>query len=264
MKQLSPPPSLRRRNAQAECASPVHGVLPLPIGGAICRTGGRLFRLLMLAALGCGPVVGDELPLDWFDDPVEPAVPQVGAGELAFLTSAPGGRVLHSDNRLTIGAHSLEDGWVALEQCYRGLDPVPDAEIEYAYKAMRGLRLLSWTGIGVARAHASSVELQEISEAVQLCVAAEVRIFSRGDDGVYRLRNGPFHRRFLDGFFPMRVTLEVHFPADHLHLLSVSPAAQAGFRVERSSGRFDIDALFAGSLTIEARFAPASPLRPGD
>jgi hypothetical protein len=191
----------------------------------------------------------------WFDEPEPPAVPQAAPGELLFFTSPPATLVLQSLNRLFIDEHSLGDGWVRMQQCYRSLDPVPDAEIVYAYSSMRGLRIESQAGIGKATAEGAGVQLEDVGKGAELCVAADVQILTHNADGSYTLRNGPFHRRFLDGYFPMRVTLDVQFPPKRLRLLSVSPVAQPGFSVAQERGRISIDSLFAGALTIEVIFA---------
>jgi hypothetical protein len=206
----------------------------------------------------------DEEDSSWFDEPEAPAVPQVSQGELVFLSTPPDTRILQSSNQLFIDARSLADGWVRMEQCYRNLDPVPAAEIVYAYSAVRGLHIQSQAGIARATADQRRVRLEDVGQAAELCVGADVQLLARGADGSYRLRNGPFHRRFLDGYFPMRVTLDVHFPPGRLRLLSVSPTVQPGFSVAQQEGRLSINSLFAGSLTIEAVFAVAGPAPAAD
>jgi hypothetical protein len=68
------------------------------------------------------------------------------------------------------------DGWVQLDQCYRGFDPVPDAELVYRYQAMLGLTTLSTRNIGGASVGEPSVELQDVKQGATLCTRAEVRI----------------------------------------------------------------------------------------
>jgi hypothetical protein len=219
------------------------------------RTAVRLILASMLPWLDCA-LAGD-VSEDWFNEPEPAAVPQVGQGELLFLSSRPDGRILESINQLTVDRHSLESGWVDFRQCYRGLDPVSKTEIVYAYRNMRALKVESYHGIAAAQAKSASIELEDVARGAGLCATAQVQILGHNPDGSYTLRNGPFHRRFLDGYFPMRVTLDVRFPADYLQLVSLTPAAQPGFVVVRETGRLRVDALFAGSLTVEAVFAPA-------
>ena len=211
--------------------------------------------LLALALIVTARAAANGDDAAWFDEPEPPAVPQAAPGELLFFASPPAPLVLQSFNRLFIDERSLVDGWVRMQQCYRSLDPVPDAEIVYTYGSMRALRIESQTGIGKATAEGDSVQLEDVAKGAELCVAAEIQILMHNADGSYTLRNGPFHRRFLDGYFPMRVVLELHFPAGRLRLLSVSPVAQPGFSVTQEHGGISIDSVFAGALTIEVVFA---------
>ena len=224
-------------------------------GGA--RAIGAALRLVLVAVSvwhDCAQA-GDGVR-NWFDEAEPPAVPQVGRGELLFLPSPPEGRILESINQLTINRHSLDNGWVDLRQCYRGLDPVPRTEIVYAYRNMRALKVESYRDIAAARAQSASIELEDVARGAELCVTAQVQILGRNPDGSHTLRNGPYNRRFLDGYFPMRVKLDVRFPAQYLQLVSLTPAARPGFEVAQEKGRLGVDALFAGSLTVEAVFAP--------
>ena len=73
--------------------------------------------------------------------------------------------------------------------------------------------------------------------------------------GGYRLQSGPFHRRFLDGYYPLALDYRVEWPAGRLALLSVAPAAQAGIcECKRGRAVLHIDTLFEGRLTIELQF----------
>jgi len=224
-------------------------------GASTVDTALRLFLVAALLWPDCAHC-GDKAA-DWFDEAEPSAVPQVGRGELLFLASPPGDRLLESINHLTIGRSSLNDGWVDLRQCYRGLDPVSKTEIVYAYRNIRALNVESYHGIAAVQAETASIELEGVARGAGLCATAQVQILDRNPDGSYTLRNGPFLRRFLDGYFPMRVMLDVRFPAENLQLVSLTPAARPGFEVVRETGRLHVDALFAGSLTVEAVFAPA-------
>lgn len=195
-----------------------------------------------------------DLADEWFlADDVE-AVPQVGAGELLFLAAPPDSRTPLSDNRIIVTEASITDGWVHLDQCYSGLDAVPDAEVVYRYRDMRGLRIVATQNIGEATAGQRSVQLKDVRHDARLCIAAEVRILYVLPDGRRVLRNGPFHRKFLDGYFPLHVSLQVQYPASALRYLGISPQAQPGFAVAADDGRLRVDSWFAGELNIEISF----------
>ena len=155
----------------------------------------------------------EEALLRWFEQDSDAPVPQAGHGELHFLADYPDTGLLHSRNTLTIDAASLDSGWVGLRQCYDGLDAVPDAQIVYRYKDMRKLRIESHSGIGSATVQGNSIQMRDTAAGATLCVRAQTRILQADDAHGFVLRNGPFHRRFLDGYFPFHVTLEIHYPA---------------------------------------------------
>jgi hypothetical protein len=68
-------------------------------------------------------------------------------------------------------------------------------------------------------------------------------------------------RRFLDGYYPMRVTLDIHFPAD-MELVDYLPEAQPGFEVREGPQRVLFDAWFEGQLQTQLRFARREPPTP--
>jgi hypothetical protein len=192
----------------------------------------------------------------WFneDDSFSPA--QINEGELKFLTKPPKKPVLHSLNVLTVSQDSIENGWVLLEQCYKHLDPVPDTAVVYRYKSMRGLRVTSKRNIETALVKGQSVQLSNITHNAELCIKAEVRIFYKNPNGTFSLVNGPFHRKFLDGYYPYHVTLKINYPSSLLKLIKTSPEAQAGFKIKESNNVIFIDSYFEGILNTEIIFQP--------
>jgi hypothetical protein len=191
----------------------------------------------------------------WFEDDsrAQPYDFDVNSGALVFLAVAPDKRIPHSRNSLRINAGSLDDGWVEQAQCHENLDPVPLAEVVYSYREMRDLRVVSAEGIGRAWVEGQSVQMENIERGAVLCVAAAARLLRR-EGGEYVLRNGPFQRRFLDGYFPLRVTLTLDYPAQRLRVASIDPPQQPGFSVRQSPGRIVLEALFEGKLYTEVRF----------
>jgi hypothetical protein len=73
------------------------------------------------------------------------------------------------------------------------------------------------------------------------------------EEGVYELQNGPFMRRFLDGYYPMRVSLEIEYPS-RLTLADYTPATQPGFSVSTTPGQVVAEAVFEGQLRTRFRF----------
>ncbi|MEJ2307983.1 MAG: hypothetical protein P8Z78_01545 [Gammaproteobacteria bacterium] len=207
--------------------------------------------LAFCLALGV-PVYASSLDPDeaWFE--ADEAV--VNTGDLHFLPRPVDSSVLHSLSRIEISPESLGSGWVSLRQCYYNLDRVPRVEVVYNYNEMRDLAVIGTRGIGKAEVKGQGVELEDVSKKASICVAARIRNFYAQPDGGYVLKNGPYMRRFLDGYFPFRVSLEVIYPQELLRFDSIAPAAQQGFSVETGSGRLAFDAWFEGRLETRIGF----------
>jgi hypothetical protein len=187
----------------------------------------------------------------------EDSTDTINSGDLVFLEGPVKPGVLHSDSRIRILPDSLETGRVALIQCYRNLDAVPRVELVYSYRDMRNLAILGKRGIDKAEVVDQSVQLEGVAKQASICVEAETGNLYREAEGGYVLKSGPYMRRFLDGYYPFRVSLQVDYPADLLRFDGVTPAA-AGLRVEKDAGAVRLDAWFEGRLTLEMRFSRQS------
>lgn len=191
----------------------------------------------------------------WLNEDESFSPDQISGGELRFLVEPPKKPVLHSINTLTLSQDSIENGWVLLEQCYKHLDPVPDTEVVYRYKSMRDLRVISKRNIEAALVEGQSVQLTNITRNAELCVKAEVRVFYKNTNGTFSLFNGPFHRKFLDGYYPFHLTLKIDYPSSLLKLVQTKPGAQAGFNIKQSGNVIIIDSYFEGMLNTEIIFS---------
>jgi len=192
----------------------------------------------------------------WFNEDDSFSPDQISEGELKFLPEPPEKPVLHSLNVLTVSRDSIETGWILLEQCYKHLDAVPDAEVVYRYKSIRGLEVTSKRNIEAVLVKGQSVQLTNVTHKAELCVKAEVRIFYRNPNGTFSLINGPFHRKFLDGYYPFHVTLKINYPSYLLRYVATKPGAQAGFSVKQSENIVLVDSYFEGMLNTEIIFQP--------
>ena len=178
----------------------------------------------------------------------------VSEGELRFLKSMPDKRVPVMINNMTIHRSSLEQGWVDIEQCHENMDPVPELAVVYRYHKMRNLKILSAKGISVARVESQSVQLEDIAKGARLCVSLQARILYPDGARKYSLRNGPFERRFLDGYYPLNVRMQVNYPQDLLKFTGSIPEATSGFEIQRGLGKVHVNALFEGKLTTQLNF----------
>lgn len=177
----------------------------------------------------------------------------VNEGALEFLTAPSDEAVHHHAGRISISAQSLVDGWVGLEQCHTNLDQVAEAQILFRPKRTRALHVESTRNVENAYPEGSSIQLRGIGANSEVCVSLETRALQRIDDGVFELQNGPYMRRFLDGYYPLRLTLRIEFPGE-LELADHSPPAQPGFVVVEGARYIDVNALFEGQLRTAFRF----------
>jgi len=183
-----------------------------------------------------------------------PPSTQSSDSHLNFIVSPTGKPALHSINEITISPQSINTGWVDLLQCYQHLDPVPEMEVVYKYKAMRKLRITKSKNIDLAMVKGQSVQLENVLKNAQLCVVTEARIFYENKNGSYQLVNGPFHRQFLDSYFPFHLTLKVNYPSSLLEFIDSKPKSQIGFIVKQSDNTLLIDSYFTGKLYTEIIF----------
>ena len=87
-----------------------------------------------------------------------------------------------------------------------------------------------------------------------LCLSAQTRAFHDTGNGYYNLTNGPYMRKFLDGYYPMQVTLDIRYPAELLQLIDVPPPAQPGFALDERPGFIRVNATFEGELQTLIQF----------
>ena len=222
--------------------------------------------LIILLLAGFPPtsssLAGSELSEEelerWFNsDSFEPPVStsHVNDGDLVFLTS-PGQKALHHHhNSLTILPGSLEDGWVLMEQCHTNLDKVSALQIVFSKDRIRELEVVDYQNIGRVWVEGSTVQLADISDRARVCLKAWSHALTVNNDGSYSLRNGPYMRRFLDGYYPIRVSMDIRYAGTGLRPTRVSPVEQQGFAIYRKTDSIGFDAVFEGMLRTEFNFA---------
>jgi len=196
---------------------------------------------------------------NWFesDDQAHPYIDNISEGELRFLRKPPDKRVPTMVNEITISITSVETGWVNIHQCHEDLDPVTAVEVVYRYHKMRNLKINSTENIKKAWVEGLSVQLEEVSYEASLCVSLQARILYKDGERHFALRNGPFERKFLDGYYPLHVQLNVHYPVDKLHFMGSKPVTAPGFTVRQTDASVFVDAWFEGKLMTELLFETA-------
>ncbi|MCK4743379.1 MAG: alpha/beta hydrolase [Sulfuriflexus sp.] len=192
---------------------------------------------------------------EWlFDDSDSLAIDEVNEGDLAFVAKDKNEGIHHHHNTMLITDSSLEDGWVKMEQCHRNLDAVPLAQILFSKSRSRNLSVSRRENIGKAWVEDNSIQLEDINKQAVLCIKAETRSLVYNGDGTYSLRSGPFMRRFLDGYYPMQVTMDIEVKAKRLRYFETTPPPQDGMKIWRSAGVVHLDAWFEGRLNTDIRF----------
>lgn len=190
----------------------------------------------------------------WFNDDSDISTDQVNEGNITFLLIPPARPALHSINHLTITEQSIKNGWVKLEQCYKHLDPVPEIDIVYNYKYMKDLTITSKSNIASALVKDQTVQLTDVIKNAEICISADVRILNKHSNNNFSLATGPYHLKFLDGYYPYHLTLNINYPPTLLKHIETSPGSQTGFMINKSSNNIRIDSYFEGMLFIEFTF----------
>jgi len=189
----------------------------------------------------------------WFNDDSESKTQEVNEGKLNFISPVDK-KALYSKNILHISEKSIDNGWVRLQQCYYNLDAVPEVQVEYRYKFIRDIKIVSREGIDKAWVEGKSVQLKGVSRQASVCTEAQIRVFYQNEDKTFSLVNGPYHRRFLDGYYPLRVSLDIRYPDKALRFLKAMPFHDKGIKIQHSINRMFIDAFFEGKLFTEFIF----------
>lgn len=150
----------------------------------------------------------------------------VNDGELYFLSKKPNKPVHHHSNTLTILKNSLDDGWVKLVQCHVNMDRVPRVQVMFNKKRVRDIKIIRADAIEKSWVEKNTVQLENVKDKAVLCIEAWTKALVKNSDGTFKLTNGPFMRKFLDGYYPIHVTIDVDFKATNLTLVQVEPIAQ--------------------------------------
>ncbi|MFN4262762.1 MAG: hypothetical protein ACK4IT_03830 [Thioalkalivibrionaceae bacterium] len=166
---------------------------------------------------------------------------------LVYLDAADSRQLHYHDNRLKITSSSLDDGWIEIQQCHRGLGPMPSGVIAFRDDRTRALKVVSSLDIETLEAREDRVVVRNAGSEAELCVALEMQLLEATAPGHWTLRNGPFQRRFLDGYYPMHVRIAVDWDGLDLRLTAASPEG-ADERTESNARGFTFEARFEGVL----------------
>ena len=191
---------------------------------------------------------------EWLFDDSDSLIEEVNEGALNFLNKQPKESIHHHKNRVLISDASVEDGWIGLEQCHYNLDSVGLAQIVFRVDRVRGLKVSQVKNIDKAWVEGASVQLEGVRANALLCIRADTRSFVYNEDGTFSLHSGPFMKRFLDGYYPMKVTIDVLVDSERLRFYRMTPKKQKGFTVRHTDKKVHFEALFEGRLSTEITF----------
>lgn len=189
----------------------------------------------------------------WFNSDDELPVKKVNGGQLVFLKTAPTTKSFHSTINIVINQESIESGWVESIQCYANLDPISVTEILYPKGLIKKLSVKSSKNITGTSVAGHKVLLQGVKENASLCVTANVRKFYQNEDKSFSLVNGPYHRKFFDGYYPYHLTFKVQYSPLLKYSYSI-PKQQPGFKINQTQYMLSLDSWFEGKLKTEFRF----------
>lgn len=211
----------------------------------------KLIILLLVSFTASGFTDEEER---WLNEIDNENISEISEAQLRFLDPSSNINTLHSTNTLIISQKSIDDGWVDLHQCYRNLDLLPEVDITYFYRSIRNLKIISTNNIDSAKVINQNITLKNIKKNPEICVSAEVRVFYQNPDLTFSLINGPYHRRFLDGYYPYHITLNIKFPGHILQLQETIPEQTKNFLVSVKRNSLLVDTTFEGILNIETKF----------
>ncbi len=210
--------------------------------------------LVALSLNGFCKDMTDKEKTKWFEseESVKPKK-KINLGDLTLLDAKKYPKVMHSENKIKISADSLKTGWVLLNQCYFHLNAFPKVEVVYKYRKLKNLKIISSSKIAKTRVAGQAIELIDVKKGASLCVKASVLSLVKTTKG-FKLENGPFRRKYLDGYFPMRVSLEITYPSKLINVNNILPKMLISSKVKKSQGKINVDATFEGVLNTKVVF----------
>lgn len=207
--------------------------------------------LLIATTSALGNPSGQNDAETWFNSK---SASEVNEGSLTFLTDHPARSIHHHQNKIRITPESLASGWTDLIQCHDNLDAVPRSQITFREGYIRELRVTESRSVGQAWIQGPTVQLRDVTAGARLCLEAQTRALKDMGNGFFNLFNGPYMRKFLDGYYPMQVSLSIEYPEKQLNIVDVSPPEQKGFAVMQKPGLLTINTVFEGELRTLIQF----------
>lgn len=194
----------------------------------------------------------------WFFEDFEEQIDLVSEGELRFLKLDPADKSHSHHNQISISKKSLETGWSIVEQCHNNLDALSAVQITFNEKTTRNHKIESSSKIERVWVDGTNIELERVEKGAALCLRFETKNVHRQNNGSYLVKNGPYMRRFLDGYYPLNVKLAVNYPCDVIQFVRTKHLVQPGFEVNETKKKnacsVIVNAFFEGQLYTRLSF----------
>lgn len=201
----------------------------------------------MLPALGVLLLLANDLYAD-FD------IFDINEGELEFITRPLKTTPHHHSTHISITADSIKTGWIGNKQCHYNLQAVPAMEIVFRKGSVRNIEIQRSDNIGRAWIDDATVQLEDVKKEAVICITSETMSFKKsGDGGRFVWFGGPYMKRFLDGYFPMKVSIAIDYPSEMLTLEKLFPQA-VEIKATKLPGHVRLSVIFEGILMLETHF----------
>lgn len=202
--------------------------------------------LLLLGLAAAGPVV-------LADDDLEKLL-EIGDEKFEPITRPLRDPPFLHRKSIRVTPQSLSDGWVENAQCHAQFAKMPSLQIVFNPATTRAIEITEARGIGRAWVEGATVQLEQVGPDSRLCFRSNNRVLTAGS-GRYELKIGPFYYRYLDGYFPMQLELDIDYRDSNLRLLDISPDSGAGISIAKMPRGVRFESLFQGTLWVILTFA---------
>lgn len=192
---------------------------------------------------------------DWFDDDWEDRVDNLSEGELIWYKGTPREGTSLTSLSIRFLETSAREGWVEVGQCHSQLASAPAAQLIFDGRPVRKLRVEKVVNIKKVGIEGESVQLSGLKTGAEICVRSEQQVLHRLDKHHWALISGPFQRRFLDGYYPMQLELNVEWPEGQWRYMKIKPTD--GPVVRTTDGQLHLQAHFSGLLKTALVFQRA-------
>jgi len=182
----------------------------------------------------------------------------INEGELEFITRPLKETPHHHSTHISITAESMKSGWIGNKQCHSNLQTVAAMEIVFRKGYVRNLDISRSENIGRVWIEDATVQLQDVKKNAVVCITGETLSFKKnGHSGNYIWTGGPYMKKYLDGYFPMKVSIAIDYPSDKLVLEKLTPPA-VELKTVKLPGHIRLSLLFEGILKLETHFREIS------